>query len=244
MHRLKSRHTFHRFKTIGWHDDGFGGRVILVVCPPNPLDQPFDVFWCPDLNDQIDIAPVYAKIKTTGTDNRPKLSVHHGLFDFVTLLSIKTSVVNCNWKRVVVLKPKSMEKNLSLRAGVVKNECYFMLAHLLENLRNRITSPCPSPRQMFQRIEHANIRRCPRIGKMDWTGLMIQSHEACNRVWIIDRGRQSDPAQLWGQRLYSAERQHQLIASFAFAEGMDFIDNNPLEICKYPRGIFIRNQKR
>ena len=216
----------------------------MVVCPPNPLDQPFDVFWCPDLNDQIDIPPVYAKIKAAGTDNRPKLSVHHRLFDFVTLLSIKTSVVNCNWKRVVVLKPKSMEKNLSLRAGVVKNECYFMLAHLLENLSNRITPPSPSPRQMFQRMEHANIRRCPRIGKMDWTGLMIQSHKACNRVWIIDRGRQSDSAQLWGQRLYSAERQHQLIASFAFAEGMDFIDNNPLEICKYPRGIFIRNQKR
>ena len=60
---LQSRHAFDDLKAVGGDEQRLGRRIVAVVSPPDPLNQAFDVLRRADLNDQIDIAPVDAKVQ-------------------------------------------------------------------------------------------------------------------------------------------------------------------------------------
>ena len=62
-HGLQGGLTFDHLKAVGGHEQRLGRRVVAVVGAADALHQAFDVLRRADLNDQIDIAPVDAKIK-------------------------------------------------------------------------------------------------------------------------------------------------------------------------------------
>ena len=57
------RHAFKHFKAIGGNQNGFRGAIKPMPRTPNPLQQTRRAFGRANLNHQIDIPPIDAKIK-------------------------------------------------------------------------------------------------------------------------------------------------------------------------------------
>ena len=65
-----------------------------------------------------------------------------------------------------------------------------------------------------------------------------------NRAWVFDGGGKTDAAQVWGQRLQRLQGKHQLIAAFAFCEGVDFVHDHPLQTGEHAGRVFVAGQQR
>ena len=212
--RFQSGHTFNHFETVGWHQQGFRGRVVAMVGPSDPLHQPFDVFRRSDLDHQIDIPPVNAKVQGTGADNRPQITTHHGRFDLLALRAIKAAVVNADGQTLIIGEPQVVKEDLGLRAGVVKNERGFVFLDLLQNGRDCVFGTTPGPGRCLFRDQHRNVGIWPGIGLDDLTGVGMAREQMRNRGRVLNRGRQPNPAEAGAKRLQTRQRQHQLVAAF------------------------------
>ena len=118
-----------------------------MVCTPDALDQSLDVFWSPNLDHKVHIAPVDAQIKAAGTYDSAQVSAHHGGFDPLALDPVQAAVVDADWQAVVIGKPQFMKENLGLRTSIVKNQCGFMLCYLGHYCRYRIGCSATRPRR-------------------------------------------------------------------------------------------------
>ena len=67
----------------------------------------------------------------------------------------------------------------------------------------------------------------------------MRGEEAGEGRGIFDGGGQADQAQAGGQGGQAGDLQHQLVAAFAFGEGVDFVDDDPLQAFEHPRRIFV-----
>ena len=107
-----------------------------MVGAADALDQPLYVFGGADLDDEIDVAPVDAKIKRAGADDGAQIAAHHGGFDLFALGAIQAPVVDGDRQGVFIGEPEVVKENLGLRAGVVKDQRRLVLAHLLKHRWN------------------------------------------------------------------------------------------------------------
>ena len=83
---LQRGQTFHHLEAVGRHQPRLGRRVVAVVRPPDPLHQPLDVLGRANLDHQIDIAPVDAKVERAGADHGAQLPGRHRRLDLCALL--------------------------------------------------------------------------------------------------------------------------------------------------------------
>ena len=67
-----------------------------MVCAANTLDQPADAFGCTNLDYEIDVAPINAKVQAGGCHHGTQPTVCHGLFDFLALLRLQAAVMHAN----------------------------------------------------------------------------------------------------------------------------------------------------
>ena len=66
MYGVESRLALHHLETVGRNEDGARGFIHAVVGTPDALGKPARAFRCADMNDEIDISPVDAKIERGG----------------------------------------------------------------------------------------------------------------------------------------------------------------------------------
>ena len=71
----------------------------------------------------------------------------------------------------------------------------------------------------------------------------MAGQKTCNCLRIINRCRQSDPPNVRSHVLQSRQSQHQLIATFAFRKGVNFVDNDALQTREHAGGILIAGQQ-
>ena len=213
-----------------------------MVGPADPLDQPLDVLGRTDLDHQINIAPVDAQIERAGTDDRTQRACDHCGLDLFALRARQAAVVNTNWQIVNVGQPEVMKENLGLCAGVVKDQGGLVFPDLFQDGGDRIFGAAPGPGRVFRRYQHGNVGVRSGIGVDDCARCRVAGQFGRHVGRVLDRGRQPDTAQIRGETLQTAERQHELVAAFAFGKGMDFIDDNPLQTVEDARRILIAGQ--
>src|SRR6478609_6401620 len=93
-----------------------------MVCAADALQQPRGALRRPDIDDEIDIAPVDAKIERGGAYDRAQPARRHGGLDLATLRDIERAVMQRNREPVVVDVPQLLKDHLSLAAGVDEDE--------------------------------------------------------------------------------------------------------------------------
>ena len=67
-----------------------------MVGAANALDQSADAFGCTNLDHEIDIAPINAKVQAGGCHHGTQPTGSHGLFDFLALLRLQAAVMHAN----------------------------------------------------------------------------------------------------------------------------------------------------
>ena len=187
-----------------------------MVGAADPLDQAFDVLGRADLNDQIDIAPVDPQIEAAGTHDRPQLTVHHRLFDPLSLLSGQAAVVDADRQAVLVREPKVVKENLGLRTGVVKDQRGFVLLDLFEHRGDRVAPAAAGPRGRLGGFQHPDVRIGAGVSQNDFARVGMLGQHPRDGCGVVHGGGQAHAAHVGAQSLQAGNGQHQLIAAFGF----------------------------
>ena len=244
MGGLQRGDAFDHLEPVCGHQPRLRGGVIAVIGAANALDQPLYILGRADLQHQIHIAPIDAQIQAARAHNRAQLALGHGGFHFFALGACQAAVMNADGQGRVIRHPEAVEKQLGLGAGVVKYQRGFVAVNFLHHRINGIGRAAARPWRGLGGGQHGNIGGWPGIGVDDVAALGGRGHHGGDGGGVLDRGRQAHPPQAWRQCLQARERQEQLVAPFAFGQGMDFIDHNALHIGKDFWRVWIADQQR
>ena len=109
-----------------------------MVGAADALDEAFDILGRADLDYEVDIAPVNAKIKGACANDGAQLTAHHCPFHTGALLAVKRAVVDADGQAFLVGEPEFVKENLGLRACVVEDESGVVGFDLLQNGGDRV----------------------------------------------------------------------------------------------------------
>jgi hypothetical protein len=235
--------AFNDLEPVGRDQKGLGRGIIAVVCAPDPLDKTFHVLWRADLDNQINVTPVDAQIKAACADDCPQIAAYHCCLYPFTLGAIKGTVMDTDGQAVVICQPQVVKENLGLCAGVMKDQRRGVLTDLIKNGGDRIGRTASSPWRGLGCAEHLNIGGRTGIRQENGAGIGVARHEVGNGSGVFDGGGQPDAFQVRAQRLQACQSQHQLIAAFAFCEGMDFVNHHPFQAFEHARCILVRGEQ-
>ena len=243
QHRFESRHALDDFEAVGGDQQGLGRGIVAMIGAANALHKAFHILGRTDLDDQIHIAPVDAQIKAAGTDDRPQIAAHHCRLDAFALGAVQRPVMDADGQAVIIRQPQVVKENLGLGAGVVENQRRFMLPDLIKDRRNSVGRATARPRRGLGSAQHLDVRGRAGIGEKDRAGVRVTCHEMRDGGRVFDGGRQANPFQIGAKRLQPRQRQHQLVATFAFCQGVDFIDHNPFETFEHARRVLVGGEE-
>ena len=186
------RAAFEHLEAVGRHQHGFRGLIEPVVGAPDALQETRTALGRPDINDQIDVAPVDAQIKRRRAHHRAQLAPRHGVLDFAPLRHIERTVMQRNGEVVVVDAPQLLENPFSLAAGVDEDERRLVRLYQRIDFAECMQRRMPGPGQMLRGVEHGDLRlraglRHDKIGECVATALR---HEIAAQV---GRARQPSP---------------------------------------------------
>ena len=154
----KGRNTFDHLEPICRHQERLGRRVVTVIGPTDPLDQPLHVLGCADLNDEIDVAPIDTQIEAPRADHRPQIPAHHRRLNRIALIPREAPVVNANRQIVRIGEPEVVKEYLCLRPRVVENQRGFVAFDLFQHGWDCIARAPSSPRRRGVCDQHPNVR--------------------------------------------------------------------------------------
>ena len=212
-----------------------------MVGAANALHQPFDVLGRAHLNHQIHIPPVDPQIKRSGADNGAQGTCNHRRLDPFALFARQAAVVNANGQVFGNVQPQVVEKQLCLRAGVVKDQRGAVPIDLFQDRWNGIAPATARPWRRGLGLQHLDIGGGAGICQQN-AGLGRQKPGQGGRVF--HRGGQAHAAQAGRQALQPCQQQGHLIATFGFGQSVQFIKDHPLKPRKDARRILIGQQKR
>ena len=110
--------AFQRLETVRGHEKGAAWNIQPVVRAAHPLQKAADAFRRGDLDDEIDIAPVYAKFQSRRRDHAADLSRRHHGFGTPALLAAQRPVIDCNRQVFLIRVPQHLQHKFRLRARI------------------------------------------------------------------------------------------------------------------------------
>ncbi len=210
-----------------------------MVGAANALHEAFDVFGGTDLDHQIDIAPVDAKVQGSGADHGAQLACdHRGLYP-VALFAGEAAVVDGDGQVFGIRKPEVTEEQLGLGAGVVEDQGGLVAVYFVQDGGDSIAATAACPRRGIVGLQHGNIGVGAGVGLQDMAGVGVAGEEFCQRRRVFHRGGQADPAQGGGEGLQARQAEHQLVAAFGFGEGVNLIDDDAFQVCENAGGVVV-----
>ena len=148
LHGFLRRTAFQHFEAVAWREQCARGFIVAVVGAADALDKACAAFGRADLDDEIDVAPVNAKIERRRADDGAELASRHGGFDLATLRDVERAVMKRNRQRVFVDAPKLLKGHFRLSAGVDENQCELGGFDLLVDFRDGVTRSMARPRDV------------------------------------------------------------------------------------------------
>ena len=67
----------------------------------------------------------------------------------------------------------------------------------------------------------------------------MRGEETGKRGGVFDGGGKADAAEIGGEGLQAGEQQGELVTAFGFGEGVQFVDDDALQVLEYLCGIFV-----
>ena len=133
-----------------------------------------------------------------------------------------------------------MEEKFGLRAGVVEDEGGAVARHLVQDRGDGIATAAAAPWWGVVGVQHGNVGVGARVGLQNCG---LGGEEAGEGGGVLNRGRKADAAEGGVQRLQAGDLEDELVAAFAFGEGVDFVDDNPLQALENSWGVFVGEEE-
>ena len=133
-----------------------------------------------------------------------------------------------------------MEEEFRLSAGVVEDQRGPVTADFIENCRDGVASAAARPGRGGVGFQHGNVGVGAGVGLQDRGP---GGEKAGEGGGVLHRGGKADAAEVWAQRLQAGDLEDELVAAFGFSEGVNFVDDNPLDTLENPGGIFVAEQE-
>ncbi len=147
------------FEAVRRHQDGARGFVEPVIGAADPLNEPARPFRSADVDAEIDIAPVDAKIERRGRDHRLQGAGRHRGFDLAALSDVERAVVQGNGQVVGVGAPEVPEKLLGLEPRVDEEKGELRGLDGRVDLADGVAGAVASPGEALGRVQHGDVRR-------------------------------------------------------------------------------------
>ena len=119
-----------------------------------------------------------------------------------------------------------MKEQFRLGAGVVEDQRGAVGLDLPQHRRDGMTAAAAAPGWRLGGVQHGDVGVGAGIGQQD---AGAGGEEAGERGRVLDRGREADAAQAGGQALQPGEEQGQLVSAFRFRQGVEFVQDHPLQ---------------
>ena len=205
-----------------------------MVGAADALEQPRSALRGADIDDEIDVTPIDAKIERRGTDHRPQSAAGHRLFDFAPLRYIKRAVMQRDGEIVVVDLPKLLKNAFGLAAGVDENQRRAMRRDKPVDLVERVPRRVPRPGQPLARVEHGDVRRgagfCNNKIRMRVRGTAaLRHHEACKFLGLRHCRREADAGEMGREPKKPRQAEREQIAALGNDERVQFVEDYAFE---------------
>ena len=203
IHRIDCHGAFQHLEAIGRHQHGARGFIDAVIGAADPLHQPGRALGGADIDDQIDIAPVDAKIERRRTDHAAQFARRHRVLDLAALRDIQRAVMQGDGEAVIVHAPQILKQHLGLTSRVDEHQRGLVALDQLIDLAQRVARAVSGPWQSFARIQHLDHGRRraagdDNVGRLN-VAVALRHQKPRQRFRFGDRRRQPDRADLGRQ---------------------------------------------
>ena len=230
------RLAFQHFKPVGRDEEGLRRLVQPVIGPADPLDHAAGALGRGQLDDQVHISPVYAKVEGGCADHGPQLSPGHGRLDLAPLFSGQGAMMQGYGQVIIIDPPEFLEGELGLEAGVHEDQGRAGALDGLIDLFHSVLGGMPGPGHPPLRQQHVHHRlgarrtedQIDRIFRARHFvgGPSTPGHPASDDVRVIHRGGQPDSAHVRRKDLQPRQGQGQKITPLGGVDGVNLVDDD------------------
>ena len=206
-----------------------------MVGAADALRQAAGAFGRADIDDEIDIAPVDAKIQRRCADHGLQRARRHGRLDAAALAGIQRTVMQGNRQIILVDAPQVLEYCLGLGAGIDEDQGHFRAPDALVDFGHRMGRAVARPGQALARVENGKLRLRALWRDNQGGGGMRQP--GLQFIRRAHRCRQADSPHAGIDCPQPRQAERQQIAALGGDDGVRLIDDHPPQAGKQKRRI-------
>ena len=247
-HGLQRRLALQHLEAVGRDQEGAARLLQAVVGAAQALQQAADPLGRADLDDLIDRGPVDAEIERAGGDHGAQGAARHGGLDLAALLDRQAAVVQGDLEALVVEVPQGLEDDLRLGAGVDEDQGGLGALEALVDLGEGVHRHMPRPGHMRLALEDGDLRLgaavLPDHTHRLFGRFLTRGEPAPQMRFVVDRGREADPAQARRDAPEPRHGERQQVAALAVGQRVQLIDDDAVEAGEDLIGVVIGQQQR
>ena len=225
-------------ETVGGDEDGVAGFVHAVVGAADALEEAGDAFRGADLDHLVDAAPVDAEVEGGGGDDAAQFAGGHGLLDALALGEVEAAVVESDGEVFFVELPEFLEEQLALGSRVDEDDGHAGGADTVEDDAGRGEAHAAGPGYPLLGEHHAEFGGRA-FGYLDQAGGGAGADVGEQGCGVGDGGGEADAAGFRGQGGEAGEAKGELVAALGAGEGVDFVDDDRVEVGKESFGALL-----
>ncbi len=244
LQRLPGGDALQHLEAVGRDHDRPAGLVEAVVGAADPLEQAGGTLGCPDLDHEIDIAPVDAEIERGGADDGAQAAPRHHRLDLAALLDREAAVMQRDRQIFVIFPPQRPEHQLGLGARVDEDEHGSRRLDQPIDLRHRIECEVPRPGHGASGHDHPDVRGGARLAPHDLDRLGSRRQEPPHAVGMRHRGAETDDPGFGRQPPQAREPEAQKRPPLALGDGVQLVEDDDAKAGEVGASILVGEQKR
>ena len=208
-----------------------------------------DPFGAPDMDDEIDIAPVDAEIERRGADHGAQLSRRHRRFDLAPLADIERAVMQRDRQASSLAVHRALEEHLRLPARIDEDQRHCALLDRGIDFGDRIARGMAGPRHALGRFEDADVGRGTRLcpapgGASSARSCALRRKPGAQRIGIGNGGGKANAPCLRRQALHARQGSDSSTPRFEVTSECSSSRTIGAEILQHMRGARIGNEQR
>ncbi len=249
LHAGGSRHdggpAFEHLEAVCRHQDGPGRFVEPMVGAADPLDQPARALGGPDVDAEVDIAPIDSEVEGGGRHHGLEPAFRHGGLDPAALADIERAMMQRDGQVVAVDPPQVPEQLLGLEPRVDEQQGQLGGLDRGVDLPDGVSGTMARPGQPLLRVEHGDMRRRAFRGDHEGGRRFVPARQVgAQLVRLAHRCRESDRLHARCDAPKPGEIEGQQVAALGGHQRMQFVEHDALEVGKQNLGVGAGQQQR
>ena len=215
-----------------------------MVGATDPLHQATDALGRAQLDHEVDVAPIDAKVERRGRHDGAQPSGGHRRLDLAALLHRQRAVMQADRQVLVVDAPQRVEGKLGLGARVDEDDRGLVLADDVVDLRHRMAPHMAAPGNAVLRVDEGDDGRRAGLAHHDLDRRLAELQKLGQGRRVGDRRRKPDEPHLRRQGGQPRQAERQMVAALGRGEGMQLVDDHAAQVREEPRRVGIGQQQR